>query len=266
MNIKLQTASWIGQIRSRARQPLRGEPAVRLPLGGFHLEKILIYQDMHNFWFQKKYNFLCINIHTFWSSLQANENQNMLYGTKPISLWPSCLFIILIIMGNFFMLLILTVINVLTGPTGNLSSFIMVNISIMLVFIYLSHQACGRRKPDPSFCHSQHNPIKEVFLVWWVCRCHLTQRASFTAHWWRTPSLLHEGIWNMGCFWLAGSWIYLRRPHAFMIHLLRYFRISRFCVIYQISAVQLRSCLSNFYFQCLPEENIFKDPATWNLF
>ena len=160
-------------------------------------------QDMYNFWFQKKYNFLCINIHTFWSSLQANENQNMLYATKPISLWPSCLFIILIIMGNFFMLLILTVINVLTGPTGNLSSFIMVNISIMLVFIYLSHQACGRRKPDPSFCHSQHSPIKEVFLMWWVC--YLTQRASFTAHWWGTPALLQEGILNTGCLWMAGS-------------------------------------------------------------
>ena len=121
--------------------------------------------------------------------------------TKPISLWPSCLFIILIIMVNIFMLLILTVTE---------------KISMMLIsyFIYLSHQACGRRKPDPSFCHSQHNPIKEVFLMWWVC--HLTQRASFTAHWWRTPALLHEGIWNMGCFWLAGSWIYLRRPHAFI--------------------------------------------------
>ena len=96
----------------------------------------------------------------------------------------------------------------------DLSSFIMVNILIMLFFIHLSHQACGRRKPDPSFCHSQHNPIKEEFLMWWVCD--LTQRASFTAHWWRRLALLHEGIWNMGCSWLAGSWTYLRIPHAFI--------------------------------------------------
>ena len=34
--------SWIGEIRSRAAQPQRGEPAVRLPLGGFHLQKILL--------------------------------------------------------------------------------------------------------------------------------------------------------------------------------------------------------------------------------
>ena len=50
--------------------------------------------------------------------------------------------------------------------------------------------------------------------MWSVC--HLTQRASFTEHWWRTPALLHEGIWNIGCFWLADSLIYLRRPHAFI--------------------------------------------------
>ena len=51
-----------------------------------------------------------------------------------------------------------------------------------------------------------------------------------------------------------------------MIHLVIYFRICCFCVIYQISAVQMWSCLSNFYFHCLPEENIFKDPATWYFF
>ena len=62
--------------------------------------------------------------------------------------------------------------------------------------------------------------------------------------------------------WQAPEYILGELMLLYMIHLLRYFRISRFCVIYQISAVQLRSCLSNFYFQCLPEENIFKDPAT----
>ena len=135
--------------------------------------------------------------------------------TKPISLWLSCLLIILIIMVNIFMLLILTVIKVLTGPViYHHSSYENINDVNFYLYIYLSHQACGRRKPDPSFCHSQHNPIKEVFFMWWVCP--LTQRASFTAHWWTTPSLLHEGIWNIGCFWLADSLIYLRRPHAFI--------------------------------------------------
>ena len=41
MNNKSQIASGIGQIRSRAAQPLRGELAVQLPLRGFHLQKIL---------------------------------------------------------------------------------------------------------------------------------------------------------------------------------------------------------------------------------
>ena len=121
----------------------------------------------------------------------------------------------------------------------------------------MSHRACGQRKLDPSFCHSQHSPIKEVFLMWWVC--YLTQRASFTAHWWSTPALLHEGILNIGCLWMAGSWIFLRRPHAlYAIHLLRYFQICLFCVIYQLSAVQLRGCYSNLNFHCLPEENILR--------
>ena len=50
---------------------------------------------------------------------------------------------------------------------SDLSFFIRVNISMILFFIYLSHQACGRRKPVPSFCHSQHNPIMGVFFMWW---------------------------------------------------------------------------------------------------
>ena len=115
MNNKSQIASGIGQIRSRAAQPLRGELAVQLPLRGFHLQKIL-FSKICTTSDLKKSTISHVLICTLSEARFKRMRSKICYGHQtniPLTILP---FDYPHNHGNILMLLILTVIKVLTGP------------------------------------------------------------------------------------------------------------------------------------------------------
>ena len=115
MNNKSQIASGIGQIRSRAAQPLRGELAVQLPLRGFHLQKIL-FSKICTTSDLKKSTISYVLICTLSEARFKRMRSKICYGHQTNIALTILPFHHSHNHGNIFMLFILTVIKVLTGP------------------------------------------------------------------------------------------------------------------------------------------------------